>query len=234
MYRRVVLSDTDAAHLFVRTVLSRSKMKEFLASHLEVLIISPEGDFPTKSLTDILPSLRKIKTLVLGRPALDLRRTITSAHFQLAPARISLYQPRVLPNDQHFGHPVFKNVTHLELWWQSSRSSWEGWDWASLEGLSPHLTHLCFSLRETIVPSTVELVNSKRPVSVRVFIVCTGSEILVSGQAPSQFENLPVQCRGTIESWGGSPSNGIDLWIMAEELLQAKEAMRNSVSTCGV
>jgi hypothetical protein len=57
----------------------------------------------------------------------------------LSPRRLHIGSSLFARDQQHFFHPIFRQVTHLEFLCKASRP--EKWDWSTLRRL-PQLTHL--------------------------------------------------------------------------------------------
>lgn len=180
IYRRVVLWKPNMITLFCRTVQavqeqSTKKTIQFFASNVKILIVASATTGPIGAIIIMLKSLQNLQTLVIWDWHATLHEAIAASHPALT--RLSLTRTRPLPAQRHFTHPMFQNVTHLEIVWRYPEC-WEGWKWESLQQLE-HLTHFALNLisnfLDKISPNgLVDLVKgviSNCPGTVRVLIL---------------------------------------------------------------
>jgi hypothetical protein len=242
IYRRVVLSSTAQAQLFYRTFRgpSSSKTLAFFEQHVRVFILSALSR--TRDVAAVLEVCKGIKTLAIWshKSSEETKKAIASPF--LSPTRLSIIAELFFSGQHHFSHPIFQNVTHLEVVCYDN----DDWEWDTLSRLQ-HLTHLSFDSRYFLVPppSFSQLVKntiSSCPVTLRVFVLWIDSALpgdyewedinsIYEGRADSR---AVVACEGEpggeaviqiqmyrgfpdiLKDWAGL-SEGRDFWTEAED-----------------
>ncbi|RXW17601.1 hypothetical protein EST38_g8252 [Candolleomyces aberdarensis] len=244
---------------------SSTKSPDFFANHVKVVaIITLNSD--AANILSVLKACRNVEILVLwsnpnkldmgaaspsgilGKELRDLRDFMTSP--ELSPRRISMFHHILSTDEAHFSHPIFQNVTHLELVRVDSKAGWD-----TLQSL-PCLTHVsahCLSGMEGYGRWTREAMDLF-PASLRVFIVWFYPDFCFEN-THAEFEGVKAIQDGDIDSrvvvaymgssllssWDLYPilrlyediigdwmgySVGKDFWTLAEEFIEERRRRR--------
>jgi hypothetical protein len=152
IYRRVILYNANTVKLLHRTIFdpTSSKNVEYIASHVKILVL----DFlitRAKETPTLLNCCRGVETLAFqddidtNGQGSELLRWAYAMHIKvsplttcidLAPKRLSIHLKHI-PKDHFFAHPIFQQVTHLEI----ARVYQGGWLFDTLSHLK-QLTHI--------------------------------------------------------------------------------------------
>ncbi|KAF6761231.1 hypothetical protein DFP72DRAFT_880463 [Ephemerocybe angulata] len=188
--------------LFARTVRDEESTKppDFFATHVKTLLFEH-----TSRREDVPIIVRK------SRIADELRELVTTN--LLTPTQLSV-GGRLFPADQlHFSHPIFRNITHLDVMWKDSL------DWENPFKQAEHILAFC-------------------PESLRVFILIgpgygsgTGSddsEVLDIDRAffndwDGEYEYaIPAPYHELLDEWADPSNVRCNLWTRAEDLIKRR------------
>ncbi|KAF6749866.1 hypothetical protein DFP72DRAFT_911926 [Ephemerocybe angulata] len=161
IYREVVV---DTHGLFVRTIEDPASTKppNFFEIHVKTIFIDeihPQKVAPILKKCSCIISLCLWGVTSLSKPYLSVTT--------VAPKRLSLAASTLDSNARHFSLPLFRQVTHLDIYCGIGSGS-EDMDWSTLNGLK-HITHFSVSL-DPDEPSYGDIIRSI-PVSVRIMIL---------------------------------------------------------------
>jgi hypothetical protein len=127
---------------------------------------------------------------------------------------------RIIPFES-FCHPMFINITHLELFDgfnQHSEQPEHRTDWTSL-GALPHLTHLALD-NEDLIPICVSILETYK--SLRALLALT----FLPENPPSELEILAADPRFVmtpvtdyLEDWQRGALTGMDYWARADAFI---------------
>ncbi|KAJ6529223.1 hypothetical protein B0H19DRAFT_1193455 [Mycena capillaripes] len=143
--------------------------------------------------------------------------------------RLSVYLQLLFPPpaEKDFGHPLFANITHLDIWYTMRDSKrWESW---SKLALIPRLSHLSF--HDDHISPAVHRGALKHCKFLKVLaIIYTSRKDLRRGQTPARAD-LASDPRFVIllvpdflGDWETGARGGEDYWIRAEELVQRRRS----------
>ncbi|KAJ2924612.1 hypothetical protein H1R20_g12483, partial [Candolleomyces eurysporus] len=251
---------------------SSTKSTDFFATYVKVVAIVTLRSDAANALS-VLKACPNVEILVLwsnpnkleaggaspygtlAKDLRDLRDFITSP--KLSPRRISMFHHILTTSEVHFSHPIFQNVTHLELVRVDSKAGWE-----TLRSL-PCLTHVsahCLSSLEGCGQWTREAMDLFPP-TLRVFIVWFYPDLCFEN-THAEFEGVKAIQDGDIDSravvaymgssllssWDLHPilrlykdiiedwigcSVGKDFWTLAEEFIEERHRRRELQASLG-
>lgn len=184
--------------MFYRTFRDPSSTKGlgFFELHVKVFILAALS--MTNDVAAILKACKGIETLAIWsfKSAEPTKKVIASP--VLSPLRLSVIAELFFIGQRHFAHPIFQNVTHLEVVCYDD----DDWEWETLSQLR-HLTHLCFDARyfnatprsySQLVKDTIAFC----PPTLRVFILWYDSA-LHSLSGGDQSEDIDSIYKGAVD-----------------------------------
>lgn len=140
-YHTIHLNSNSQLKDFLKTMMSGRRTLPFYAKHVKVVCIVYGLDTSDVfSVLRICTGLRSLACWIApnrkDREALEIPPVLSV----LRPRRLSLHYPFMLGTDNtDFRHPIFKDVTHLQVpgdWY-----GWQDWSWDHIEEL-PRLLHV--------------------------------------------------------------------------------------------
>ncbi|KAJ2925633.1 hypothetical protein H1R20_g11460, partial [Candolleomyces eurysporus] len=173
LYRYIRIKDRKSLEYLSRTIRKPDSTKPhaFFASHVKSLaFIGPGsgigGDVDSLS---ILKACRGVESLYLwsniwvrSREKSKFQRFFTSPSTTLSPRRLFIRHALSSPRDlSHFGHAIFRNLTHLEV---DVRDKWK---WETLKQLD-RLTHLAIEAEYGMRHSSASRMVAQFPDSLMV------------------------------------------------------------------
>lgn len=145
LYSRIIVYNANILWLLYRTICdpASSKTPRYLASHVKTIIFTfcKRAEQAVSILLNCCQSAHTIVVWGESTPPwqLDDFDSPVKACNNLAPKHLSIYLQHT-PRDEFFAHPIFKNVTHLELF-GVYYECWLSWRWDTLSHLKS-LTHI--------------------------------------------------------------------------------------------
>ncbi|KAJ7656307.1 hypothetical protein DFH06DRAFT_1199220 [Mycena polygramma] len=126
------------------------------------------------------------------------------------------------PRDLRFSHPVFRNITHLEVLDTEHRSV----PWWKL-GEIPNLTHLAFSEIQAC-PRLVDVLGLRAPLLDALIFLCHepdhGASIMVASlRIQPWFVTVKLPVSSNVD-WQRGGLTGIDYWGAADSLIAKRRA----------
>ncbi|KAJ6512368.1 hypothetical protein DFH09DRAFT_1197302 [Mycena vulgaris] len=223
LYRTIVMAGAttlDALPKFTITSFARllqTKPASFYQRSVRHLFIDPVAGDSMDDVKIILTTCSGVTRLFLNSSdMIDLAFSCKNLHPHRLHTHFNLRQRPV-----DFAHPLFRNITHLEIFDSVPEMSPSGLF------LLPHLTHLTFIWR-SMLPLFPEILRGCQKLQYLVFLTTVEEEIT---EAAAECEGMRGDPRFVVMScfqferdWRRGALTGDDYWACAEAFVAAKRA----------
>ena len=233
MYKTVLLRGPKHAVQFLDVINDRPP--EFAQSHVKALCIRPS--IPLKLVIQLLTMCSGLESLALWVPPQSgtavLINLLSSLPLTSLPLVLASIQPTSCWNPVLQDHPVFVNVTHLDVvdHWML---------WTSTDGIEhlPLLTHLAFRLWSRGVNAALPTILRESP-KLRVLVLLADSKVMpgsreyLEKQGIRDIRVVVLQHTRDTDEWESMKRDSDTMWQRADMIARWRRRNRGWCIACG-
>ncbi|KAJ7670759.1 hypothetical protein DFH06DRAFT_1320679 [Mycena polygramma] len=126
--------------------------------------------------------------------------------------RLSVMLQLLFPTERNFTHPLFANLTHLDIWTPTTDHNWEHWSGLAL---IPRLSHLSFHDSDNITNTLCQRALNHCKLLEVLVIIALESHIDRADTADHDAR-LVIYVSDFLGDWAKGAEGGVDYWERAE------------------